>query len=188
MTADETSAEPTGSAPEGQMRLDVGDEAIARSGYRGPTVCKIVGITYRQLDYWARTELVTPSVRQAHGSGSQRLYSFDDVVQLRVVKRLLDTGVSLQRVRMAIEELRARGQRVTDVTLMSDGASVYAVDDNAQVIDLLQRGQGVFAIALGPVVEELKGEVTAFPSERISDEDTAEDTGDGPGEVTSIAR
>jgi DNA-binding transcriptional MerR regulator len=147
----------------GQLQLDVGDGD--RFGYRGPTVCKIVGITYRQLDYWARTGLVSPSVRQAEGSGTQRLYSFDDVVQMRVVKRLLDTGVSLQRVRIAIEELRSRGRSPADVTLVSDGTSVFMVDDNAQVIDLLQRGQGVFAIALGPVVDELRGEVTAFPTE-----------------------
>ena len=152
---------------EGQMSLDVGEDADDRTGYRGPTVCKIVGITYRQLDYWARTELVTPSVQQAQGSGSQRLYSFDDVVQLRVVKRLLDTGVSLQRVREAVEELRRRGG-ASAATLISDGASVYALDDNAQVIDLLARGQGVFAIALGPVVEQLRGEVTAFPVEEVA--------------------
>jgi DNA-binding transcriptional MerR regulator len=152
----------------GQLRLDVGEDE--KVGYRGPTVCKIVGITYRQLDYWARTELVTPTVQESSGSGTQRLYSFDDVVQLRVVKRLLDTGVSLQRVRLAIEELRRRGQSVAEVTLVSDGTSVFAVDDNQQLIDLLQRGQGVFAIALGPVVEELKGEVTAFPTEPVTDD------------------
>ncbi len=149
----------------GQLRLDVGDAGGTLEGYRGPTVCKIVGITYRQLDYWARTGLVNPSVRKADGSGTQRLYSFDDIVQLRVVKRLVDTGVSLQRVRLAIDELRDRGRSPADVTLVSDGASVYMVDDNAQVIDLLARGQGVFAIALGPVVDELRGEVSAFPTE-----------------------
>ncbi|MFP5308447.1 MAG: MerR family transcriptional regulator [Actinomycetes bacterium] len=160
----------------GQLRLDVGgDEKV---GYRGPTVCKIVGITYRQLDYWARTELVTPTVREASGSGTQRLYSFDDVVQLRVVKRLLDTGVSLQRVRLAIDELRRRGRSVAEVTLVSDGSSVFAVDDNQQLIDLLQRGQGVFAIALGPVVEELKGEVTAFPTEPVEAADDLLSTDD----------
>ena len=142
-----------------------------REGYRGPTVCKIVGITYRQLDYWARTALVEPSVRRAEGSGTQRLYSFDDVVRLRVVKRLLDTGVSLQKVRLAVDELRAHGRSLADVTLVSDGESVYAVDDDATMFDLLRRGQGVFAIALGPVVEELEGEVTAFPSERLAPED-----------------
>lgn len=138
-------------------------------GYRGPTVCKIVDITYRQLDYWARTELVTPSVRGADGSGTQRLYSFDDIVALRVVKRLLDTGVSLQKVRQAIDELRRRGQGLADSMLVSDGVSVYAVDDGDELIDLLKKGQGVFAISVAPVVDELRGEVTAFPSERVED-------------------
>ena len=150
----------------GQMSFDVVEDP-ARFGFRGPTVCKIVGITYRQLDYWARTGLVMPSVQEARGSGTQRLYSFDDLVELRVIKRLLDTGVSLQRVREAVEELRRRGGP-SAATLISDGASVYALDDNAQVIDLLARGQGVFAIALGPVVEQLKGEVTAFPVEEVA--------------------
>jgi DNA-binding transcriptional MerR regulator len=145
-----------------------------RIGFRGPTVCKIVGITYRQLDYWARTELVTPSVREAKGSGSQRLYSFDDLVELRVIKRLLDTGISLQRVREAVEELRRRGRTPGDITLVSDGASVYALDEQQQVFDLLSRGQGVFAIALGPVIEELEGEVAHFPVEEVRRETAAE--------------
>ena len=154
----------------GQLALDVGEAAGARSGYRGPAVCKIVGITYRQLDYWARTELVQPTVRKAGGSGTQRLYSFDDVVRLKVVKRLLDTGISLQKVRMAIDELGARGRSLAETTLISDGTSVYAMDDDSQLLDLLKRGQGVFAIALDPVVEELRGEVTAFPTERLNDD------------------
>lgn len=143
-------------------------------GYRGPTVCKIVDITYRQLDYWARTELVTASVRSAGGSGTQRLYSFDDIVALRVVKRLLDTGVSLQKVRAAIEELRRRGHGIADSMLVSDGVSVFAVDDGDELIDLLKKGQGVFAISVAPVVDELRGEVTAFPSERVEDTVAAE--------------
>ncbi len=80
-------------------------------GYRGPTACTAAGITYRQLDYWARTGLVVPTVRGAQGSGSQRLYSFKDILVLRVVKRLLDTGVSLQNIRVAVEHLRAAGSR-----------------------------------------------------------------------------
>jgi DNA-binding transcriptional MerR regulator len=157
----------------GQLALDVGEAAGVREGYRGKTVCKIVGITYRQLDYWARTGFIEPSVRRAEGSGTQRLYSFDDVVRLRVVKRLLDTGVGLPKVRLAIEELRSHGHSAGEVTLVSDGESVYAVvgDDDAIMVDLLRRGQGVFAIALGPVVEELEGEVTSFPSERLAPED-----------------
>src|SRR4051812_49565962 len=90
-------------------------------GYRGPTACAAAGITYRQLDYWARTRLVDPSVRPAHGSGSQRLYSFRDILVLKVVKRLLDTGVSLQQIRTAVTHLRDRGvQDLAQITLMSD--------------------------------------------------------------------
>lgn len=149
-----------------QLRLDVGDEAPV--GYRGPTACNIVGITYRQLDYWARTDLVSPSVQRAEGSGSQRLYSFNDIVALRVVKRLLDAGVSLQRVRLAIETLAGQGRTPANVTIVSDGENVFMVDDDREVVELVMGGQGVFAIALGPVVEELEGEVTAFPTERAA--------------------
>ncbi|HEX9765287.1 MAG TPA: MerR family transcriptional regulator [Nitriliruptorales bacterium] len=155
-------------APGGQLALTIGDEPV--SGYRGPTACKIVGITYRQLDYWARTELVEPTVQSAEGSGSKRLYSFDDIVRLRVVKRLLDAGVSLQKVRLAVEELAQRGQSPANVTLVSDGTSVFAVDDDQQVVDLLRKGQGVFAIAMGPVITELQGEVALFPAESLDDE------------------
>ena len=150
----------------GQLRLDVGEAGEELVGYRGPTVCKIVGITYRQLDYWARTDLVSPSVQQAEGSGTQRLYSFDDIVQLRVVKRLVDTGVSLQKVRVAVEELQRRGRTLTEATLVSDGTSVLLLENDAELLDLVRRGQAVLALALDPVVEELRGEVTAFPTER----------------------
>lgn len=151
---------------DGQLRFSFDeDDAV---GYRGPTVCSIVGITYRQLDYWARTELVEPTVRTAAGSGSQRLYSFDDIVALKVVKNLVDTGVSLRKIRTAIDELRGRGRGLADSTLVSDGVTVYAVEDGEQLIDLLRKGQGVFAISVAPVVDELRGEVTAFPSERVT--------------------
>ena len=135
-------------------------------GYRGPAVCKVVGITYRQLDHWTTTGLITPSVREAQGSGSQRLYGFEDIVELKVVKNLLDTGVSLQRIRKAIEFVRGRGLDLRSVTLMSDGETVYALDDAQQIIDLLQRGQGVFAIAVEPVYSELQAEVAHLPAER----------------------
>ncbi len=160
----------------GQLAFDVGD-LRDQEGYRGPTVCKIVGITYRQLDYWARTGLVEPGMRKADGSGTQRLYSFDDVVRLKVVKRLLDTGVSLQKVRLAVEELEARGRSLAESTLISDGVTVYTVDDDRQVLDLLKRGQGVFAISLEPLVDELRGEVTAFPSERVRQPSAGDDAG-----------
>ena len=133
---------------------------MSEQGYRVPEVCKIVGITYRQLDYWARTELVTPSVRDASGSGSQRLYSFEDLVALRVIKNLLDTGVSLQRVRKAVEHLGSMGRPVSGVTLMSDGKGVYEAHSPEAVVDLLRSGQGVFAIAVDRVWEDVETALT----------------------------
>ena len=127
-------------------------------GYRVPEVCRVVGISYRQLDYWARTELVIPSVRDAGGSGTQRLYSFPDLVALRVIKKLLDAGVSLQRIRKAVKFLREHMQtQPQGITLMSDGSSVYACESQDEVIDLVQRGQAVFAIALDKVWDDLSG-------------------------------
>ena len=144
------------------------------TGYRGPTACNAAGITYRQLDYWARTGLVEPTVRGATGSGSQRLYSFRDILLLKVVKRLLDAGISLQQIRTAVQHLRERGtDDLTRVTLMSDGASVYECTSNDEVIDLLQGGQGVFGIAIGGVWREIEGTLSDLPSERTAS-DTSE--------------
>lgn len=134
-------------------------------GFRAPNVCRLVGITYRQLDYWARTELLEPTLRPAHGSGSQRLYSFSDVVQLKVIKRLLDAGMSLKRIRQAVEILREqlRSDRpLADVTLLSDGQTIYAAHNADEVVDVFRRGQGVFGIAVGPVQHELEGEIHEF--------------------------
>lgn len=149
-------------------------------GYRGPTACAAAGITYRQLDYWARTGLVEPSVRPAHGSGSQRLYSFRDILVLKVVKRLLDSGISLQNIRTAVDALHERGtEDLAEVTILSDGATVYECTSPSEVIDLLQGGQGVFAIAVGPVVREVEGTLASLPSERAGvDEDVPEVPGD----------
>lgn len=144
-------------------------------GYRGPAACKAAGITYRQLDYWARTGLVEPSVRGAAGSGSQRLYGFRDILVLKVVKRLLDTGVSLQQIRVAIQHLRERGvDDLAQITLMSDGASVYECTSADEVIDLVQGGQGVFGIAVGRVWREVEGSLMELPSERTEDADAGE--------------
>ncbi len=149
------------------------------TGYRGPTACKAAGITYRQLDYWARTGLVEPSVRTATGSGTQRLYGFRDILVLKVVKRLLDTGVSLQQIRIAIQTLRLRGvEDLAQITLMSDGASVYECTSPDEVIDLLQGGQGVFGIAIGRVWREVEGTLAQLPSERAEDEVPAAHPGD----------
>jgi len=131
-------------------------------GYRAPQVCRLVGITYRQLDYWARTDLLRPSAKEASGSGSQRLYSFTDLVQLKVIKRLLDAGMSLKRIRSAVEILRERlesDQPLADVTLLSDGTTIFAAHSPDEVVDVFRRGQGVFGIAIGPVQEELAGDL-----------------------------
>jgi DNA-binding transcriptional MerR regulator len=136
-------------------------------GFRGPVACSAAGITYRQLDYWARTGLVVPEVRSASGSGSQRLYSFRDILILKVIKRLIDAGISLQQIRTAIEHLRARGvQDLTQVTLMSDGVSVFECTSDDEVIDLLRGGQGVFGIALGGVWRDIEGTLAELPAER----------------------
>lgn len=134
-------------------------------GYRSPVACRAAGITYRQLDYWARTGLVEPTVRDASGSGNQRLYSFRDMLLLKVVKRLLDAGVSLQNIRSAVAYLHARSaETLTDITLMSDGVSVYECTNDKQVIDLVHQGQGVFGIAVGQVWRELAGSLRELPS------------------------
>jgi len=135
-------------------------------GYRGVTACHAVGISYRQLDYWARTCLVVPSVRDASGSGTQRLYSFRDLVVLKVVKRLLDAGVSLQNIRRAIEALRSRGVGdLAGITLISDGTTVYECRSTEEVVDLLQGGQGVFGIAIGGAFKEIQGTLSHLPAE-----------------------
>ena len=172
----------TGDSGQGQ-NLDAGNQGVLFNddapwldndrGYRGPTASKAAGITYRQLDYWARTGLVVPTLRGAEGSGTQRLYSFRDVLVLKVVKRLLDTGVSLQQIRSAVEHLRDRGvEDLAQITLMSDGASVYECTCADEVIDLVQGGQGVYGIAVGRVWREVEGTLSELPAERLADGQT----------------
>jgi DNA-binding transcriptional MerR regulator len=170
----DTEAEREATAAAGEQGLLFEDDVSPLPqdvGYRGPMACKAAGITYRQLDYWARTGLVEPTVRGATGSGTQRLYSFRDILLLKVIKRLLDAGISLQQIRTAVQHLRARGtDDLTQVTLMSDGASVYYCTSNDEVIDLLQGGQGVFGIAIGGVWREIEGSLSELPSERAGEE------------------
>jgi DNA-binding transcriptional MerR regulator len=179
--SDETAAREAAQVADQQGLLFDDDVSPLPSdaGYRGPTACNAAGITYRQLDYWARTGLVEPSVRGATGSGTQRLYSFRDILVLKVIKRLLDAGISLQQIRTAVQHLRKRGtDDLTRVTLMSDGATVYECTSNDEVIDLLQGGQGVFGIAIGGVWREIEGSLAELPSERateVSDDGHASD-------------
>ena len=146
----------------------------AHVGYRGPVACSAAGITYRQLDYWARTGLVVPSVRGASGSGSQRLYGFRDILVLRIVKRLIDTGVSLQNIRAAVDHLATRkGEDLARITLMSDGASIYECRSADEVVDLVRGGQGVFGIAVGSVWREVEGTLATLPAEDPAGEQIA---------------
>jgi DNA-binding transcriptional MerR regulator len=164
---------PSGAPEQGELFPDpllgsgVDGLPVQLVGFRGPTACQVVGITYRQLDYWARTGLVVPSIRGAAGSGSQRLYSFKDVLVLKIVKRLLDAGVSLQNIRVAVEHLRRRGiSDLAGITLFSDGTTVYECSSPEEVVDLLQGGQGVFGIALSGAMREISGSIKEFPVER----------------------
>lgn len=151
-------------------------ELDVNTGYRGPIACRAAGITYRQLDYWARTGLVEPSIRGAKGSGSQRLYSFRDILLLKIVKRLLDTGVSLQQIRTAVNALHQHGvEDLTSITLMSDGASVYECTSADEVIDLVQGGQGVFGIAVGRVWHEVEGSLSELPVDHTNRAPVIED-------------
>ncbi len=153
-------------------------------GFRSPQVCSIVGITYRQLDYWDRSGLLGPSMQTASGSGTQRLYNFQDIVTLRVIKRLKDAGTSLHKIRAAFAHLEKEvgpGWRDEDITLLSDGSSIYAATSPEEVIDLLKQGQGVFGIAVRPVHDEVAGEIhRLFPDrslEPVADTDLAEAAG-----------
>jgi DNA-binding transcriptional MerR regulator len=168
-------------------------DSLPEVGYRGPVAAGVVGITYRQLDYWARTSLVLPTVRPATGSGTSRLYGFRDILELKIVKRLLDTGVSLQQIRTAVEHLRARGTTdLTQVTLMSDGVSVYECTSPDEVIDLLAGGQGVFGIAIGRVWQEIEGSLSQLPSDQseyaVSDSDISDSALNGNDELAMRRR
>jgi DNA-binding transcriptional MerR regulator len=150
--------------------MEKNQELSQELGYRGASACSAAGISYRQLDYWARTGLIEPTVRGASGSGSSRLYGFKDILVLKIVKRLLDTGVSLQNIRSAVTHLRERGiEDLTRITLMSDGASIYECTSSEEIFDLLQGGQGVFGIAIGKVWNEVEGSLSHLQAENVSD-------------------
>lgn len=151
----------------GLLFTDGMPELDETAGYRGLVAARAAGITYRQLDYWARTSLVEPTIRGAAGSGSQRLYGFRDILVLKLIKSLLVTGISLQQIRTAVEQLRESG--ITDLaqtTLMSDGASVYLCTSNDEVIDLVSRGQGVFGIAVGKVLREVESSLVQINADQ----------------------
>ena len=132
------------------------DAEDTRRGYRGTVASKVAGITYRQLDYWARKQIVEPSITPSHGSGSRRLYSFKDVVILAMSKRLLDAGVNLQNVTAAIGFLSRRTTaQLADVTIMCDGQQVYECTTSEQMLDLLRSGKAVFGVSVGSLWHEI---------------------------------
>ena len=132
-------------------------EGTTEEGFRGPQVCTLVGITYRQLDYWARTDLLRPSITEARGSGTQRRYSYRDLVELKVIKNLLDAGVSLQLARRGIEYIRQNlGEEIGSASLVMNGPKSVLAHSDGEVIDLMRKGQGVLNIVpMAGVVSEL---------------------------------
>lgn len=154
---------------------------MSEAGFRGPQVCDIVGITYRQLDYWARTDLLRPSVSEARGSGTQRRYSYRDLLELKVIKRLLDAGLSLQSARRAIQVLRSSGADLASANLVLSGSESVLARTGEEIVDLLKGGQGVLNIvALGGVFEELNAAIHDFAPEAV--------TSGGPAEGDDLAR
>ena len=131
-------------------------------GFSGKRSAEIVGITYRQLDYWARTDLIRPSLADAEGSGSRRRYSYKDLLELKVIKRLLDAGIKLESIREAFEFLRERlGEDVASAHLVIDGSSAVLVRGD-ELIDVVNRFQGQGVLNLLPmdgVVAELDNAV-----------------------------
>src|SRR5262245_49537004 len=181
--APSSAREPDDLASDAPSALDDFDEPV---GYRGPTACNVAGITYRQLDYWARTGLVVPSVRDLSGSGTQRLYSFRDIVVLKVVKRLLDAGVDLGNIRKAIETLRQWGEDdLATMTLISDGNTVYECRSAEEVVELLQGGQGVFGIAIGGAFKEIQGSLAHLPMEGPEETDSDDEPGETVDELAA---
>lgn len=143
-----------------------------KQGYTGPQVCKIVDISYRQLDHWTTTKLISSSLRNIKGSGHHRTYSFQDLLKVKIIKNLRDAGMSLQKIRQALvslEKIMGTDSSYSGITVVSDGQSIYASKDETEFIDILKRGQAVFGISLGPVQDEVeKMVVELWPSDKNS--------------------
>ncbi len=135
---------------------------MSEQGYSGTQAAKVVGITYRQLDYWARTDLIRPSLADAKGSGSRRRYSYKDLIELKMIKSLLDAGQRLDRVRAAFDYLRDLGDALSSAQLVIAGDSVVLVREGENLIDVVNKyqGQGVLnLLALGGVVEQVEAAI-----------------------------
>lgn len=132
----------------------------AELGYSGTQTATVVGISYRQLDYWARTDLIRPSLSDATGSGSRRRYSYSDLLELKTIKKLLDAGIKLEQVRKVFQYLREHvATDIASAHIVIDGGSVNLYDGD-QLIDVLQRGQGVLnVLSIGGVKDELEADL-----------------------------
>jgi DNA-binding transcriptional MerR regulator len=136
------------------------------TGFSGTRTAEIVGITYRQLDYWARTDLVRPSMADAKGSGTRRKYSYRDLLELKIIKQLLDAGIKLETVRDVFSNLREHvGEDITSANIVIDGVSAVLARDDGELIDLVRTGQGVLnVLSLGRVAQEVDASISElFP-------------------------
>lgn len=165
---------------------------MTEQGFSSKRTAEIAGITYRQLDYWARKDIVRPSLTKASGSGSRRLYSYRDLLELRVIKTLLDSGIKLQQVRKGLDYLRDQlGEDVTSASLVISGTSSVVVNDGEELIEILQNGQGVLnVLPLGGVKDAVDGLIVElFPEgDVIGDSDAAPSPGAaGAAELATAA-
>jgi DNA-binding transcriptional MerR regulator len=140
-------------------------------GFTAQQACRLTGCTPHQLRYWDRVELVAPSVQSTGGRpGKRRLYAFRDLVALRVVKSLLDNGMSVQRVRRAWDYLRSTGdmdRHLAEVQLVTDGQSIFRVAaDDGELVDALREGQLAFFVAIDEIAREVEEDVTRFQLDR----------------------
>ena len=144
------------------------DPSADRLGFPGRRTAEIVGISYRQLDYWARTDLIRPSLADAAGSGSRRSYSYRDLLELKVVKSLLDAGIKLEQVRTVFSYLRDQlGEDITSANLVISGSRSVLVRNGEELVDAVKAGQGVLnVLALGGVKDELDAAIVEMPGRR----------------------
>lgn len=162
-----------------QLTLAQVDEAAPHQvGFSGRKTAEIVGISYRQLDYWARTDLVTPSLAEARGSGSRRLYSYRDLLELKVIKTLLDAGLKLESVRKVFTYMREQlGEDISSANLVISGSTSVLVRSGEELIDVLQQGQGVLnVLALAGVKDEIDARIVELRPAGEADADVERET------------
>lgn len=127
-------------------------------------VCKILRLEYSKLDYWARSGFFVPSISEANGSGSKRLYSFLDLITLKVIKDLRDAGVTVPKLKKVIQYMLAKGNEVQNPfagsVLITDSKKVFELTaEKEMVVDILNNGQLMWVICLGKLVKKLKNQV-----------------------------